>query len=67
MVGQSCTGRNQAGVIEETRPMNYTKDLSEDWAEMIKDTAERCLLYAVLVIFAVVGGFVLALKWGWFR
>ena len=47
--------------------MNYTKDLSEDWAEMIKDTAERCLLYTVLVILAVVGGFVLALHWGWFR
>jgi len=47
--------------------MNYTKDLSEDWAEMIEDTAERCLLYTVLVILVVVGGFILALKLGLFR
>ena len=50
--------------------MNYTKDLSEDWAEMIEDfnsKSELVLVVAVLVIMVIMGGFVLALHWGWFR
>ena len=50
--------------------MNYTKDLSEDWAEMIEDLnskSELVLVVVVLVVVVIMGGFVAAFKMGWFR
>ena len=50
--------------------MNYTKDLSEDWAEMIEDfnsKSELVLVVVVLVVVVIMGGFVAAFKMGWFR
>ena len=50
--------------------MNYTQDLSEDWAEMIEDfnsKSELVLVIVVLVVVVIMGGFVAVFKMGWFR
>ena len=50
--------------------MYYYKDLSEYWREMIEDfnsKSELVLAVVVLIVVVIMGGFVAALKMGWFR